>query len=133
MDPLFFIGDGKIMDKITEWGQVRLICPCGGDPNLNYDFDLKRKGGLIYYKCTNPECKNEFSSDLQLKVMDLLNRYYNEKNTFDGFSHYFRIKEDSMRLRYIETINITDDYQTVVVEVTNLTKQPQYKQTNQFK
>lgn len=114
-------------DKITEWGQIRLICPCGGDPNLKYDFDLKRKGGLIYYKCTNPHCPNEFSSDLQIKVMNLLNKYYAEHNTFEGFSNYFRIKQDSMRLRYIETIDITKDFQTVVIEVANLTKQPQSK------
>lgn len=120
-------------DKITEWGQIRLICPCGGAPELKYDFQLRKRGGLIYYECTNPDCLNSFSSELQLKVMHLLNKYYSQHKTFEGFSNYFRIKQDSMRIRYVETLNITDNYQTVVVEVTNLTKQPQYKSSKQKK
>lgn len=115
------------MDKITEWGQIKLICPCGGDSSLSYDFELQKKGGLIYYKCTNAQCLNEFPSDIQLKVMKLLNRYFELHHTFQGFSEYFRIKQDSMRMRYISTIDIADGYQTVVIEIANLTKQPQYK------
>lgn len=118
------------MSKITEWGNIRLVCPCGGDSALNYDFNLKKVGGLIYYKCTNPKCPNEFSVDMQLKVMNQLNKYYDEHKSFDGFSYYFRIKQNSMRIRYIETLNITDDFETVVIEVANLTLQPQYKNIN---
>lgn len=112
-------------DKIVAWSQIRLVCPC--HPNDVVSFDLKKRGGLIYYVCTNPDCPNTFSSDIALKTMDLLNRYYKEHHTFQGFSHYFRIKEDSMRLRYIKSIRITDDLQTHVVEITNLTRQPQYR------
>lgn len=119
------------MDKITEWGQVRLVCPCGGISGVNISFSLKKKGGLIYFQCINPDCVNSFPADIQVKVMQLLNKYYEKHKTFEGFSNYFRIKDDSMRLRYIGIKNITSDYQTVVIEVANLTKQPQFKDANQ--
>ena len=46
-----------------------------------------------------------------------------------GFAYYFRIKEDSMRARYIKSIHITDNFDTLVIEVTNLTRQPQYRKS----
>ena len=101
----------KIKDKITDWGQVKLVCPCGGNPDLKYDFELKKKGGLIYYVCTNEECPNEFSSDMQLKVMKLLNKYYEKNHTFEGFSNYFRIKEDSIFQLYEEGAKYYDETQ----------------------
>ena len=121
------------MKKITEWGQIRLVCPCGGNPELPYDFELKKVGGLIYYQCTGDSCRNEFSSDIHLKVMDLLNKYHDKHHTFEGFSHYFRVKQYSMRLRYVETVHVVKGYETIVVEVANLTLQPEYRKVTKNK
>ena len=109
---------------INEWGNIRLVCPCGGDGKHKHHFSLEKNGGLIYYRCLNPKCENTFMSDVHLKAMEKLNQYYEKHGTYEGFSLYFRIKEDSMRMRYIRTEKITDSYETAVIEIANLTKQP---------
>lgn len=112
----------KNKSKITEWGQIKLICPCGGAKDSVCDFDIVKFGYTTYYKCTNPDCPNVFATDYHIKIMDWLNKYYEKNQTFDGFVHYFTARDCSMRARYVETKAVTDSYFTVVIEVANLTK-----------
>ena len=91
----------KNKNKITEWGQIKLICPCGGAKDSVCDFDIAKFGYTI---------------------MDWLNKYYEQNQTFDGFVHYFTARDCSMRAKYVETKAVTDSYFTVVIEVANLTK-----------
>lgn len=116
------------MDKLKSWGQIRFICPCQSEDEPCC-FDLKKKGGLIFYQCKNPDCPNQFSSDVAIRILDHINKYIEENDTVTGFAYYFRIKEDSMRARYIKSIHITDNFDTLVIEVTNLTRQPQYRKS----
>lgn len=113
------------MSRINEWGNVRLICPCGGDGLHKYHFQLEKQGGLIYYCCLNSKCRNSFSTDIHLKAMEKLNNWHEKHGTYEGFSFYFRVKDDSMRMKYIRTEKITEQYETVIIEVANLTKQPE--------
>lgn len=112
---------------VTQWGQIKFICPCGGDGKHNYHFDLVEEKRQIYYKCLNESCGNTFPADLHMKAMDLINRYYEQKGTIEGFSAYFKVHDESMRLRYLQTIQVTDDYRCFEVEVANLTRHPEYK------
>ena len=113
------------MKEKLEWGNVRLVCPCGGDKIHTYMFDLVKTGHQILYKCTNPECKNSFSSDLYLKILDLLERWFEENGTYEKFSAHFRVKQESIRLRYIDTLQTTTSHKTLVIEIANLTRQPE--------
>lgn len=111
--------------KINNWAQIRLVCPC--HPEDSVSFELKKIGGLIYYCCTNPDCPNEFSSDVALKAIDKINAYWDKEKTLEGFSHYFRIKDSQMRMRYLKSIETMPGLKTAIIEVANLTKQPQYR------
>lgn len=115
------------MKEKLEWGNVRLVCPCGGDKIHTYMFDLVKTEHQILYKCTNPECKNSFSSDLYLKILDLLERWVEENGTYEKFSAHFRVKQESIRLRYIDTLQTTPSHKTLVIEIANLTRQPEAK------
>ena len=112
---------------LTSWGQVKLVCPCGGNPDLSYDFDIVKRGKQVMYECTNPTCPNSFSADIQLKVIQWLNAYYKKHGTYQGFVLYFQIKQDNMRLRYIGEQKVTDTFSTLLIEITNMTRQPQFK------
>lgn len=107
-------------DDLNAWGKIHFICPCH-QKNSNYSFDLIKKGGLIYYKCNNPNCKNCFSSDVHLKTMESLDKYIQEKGTPEGFTRYFREKDISFKTRYIETKKITNNYKTYIIEVIKMT------------
>ena len=115
------------MKEKLEWGKVRLVSPCGGDKIHTYMFDLVKTGHQSLYKCTNPECKNSFSSDLYLKILDLLERWFEENGTYEKFSAHFRVKQESIRLRYIDTLQTTPSHKTLVIEIANLTRQPEAK------
>lgn len=117
----------KKMKKIDQWGQIDLVCPCGGAPDKPYDFEFITEFRQVYYRCTNPECKNRFPADLHLKAMDLMNKYIEEHNTLEGFSAYFRMHDESIRLRYIETVKIEDFYEYHRIECSNLTRCPEFK------
>jgi len=116
-----------MIDKLKEWGNVRLLCPCGGDGQHKYHFELQKQGGEIYYVCMNEKCRSNFSSDIHLKAMTLLDRWYEKNHTYEGFSAYFRVKDESMRLRYVGVEHTTPTHDTILVEVANLTKQHQYR------
>lgn len=121
------------MKEKLEWGNVRLVCPCGGDKVHTYMFDLIKTGNQIIYKCNNPDCKNSFSSDLYLKVLDLLEHWYDDHGTYDKFTAHFRVKQESIRLRYIETLQTTPTHKTLVIEIANLTRQPEARDAYQRK
>lgn len=108
---------------------TKIVCPCSPDAPM----ELVQIGGLVYEKCMKNACVNKFPYDNVIKIEEKLGKYYEEKNTFDGFVHYFRVKESQFRARAIE-YNIADsDTMLVTVEVTNLTKQPQFKGNNNRK
>lgn len=113
----------KSTPKITEWGQIRLVCPCGGVPELKYDFNIVNFKRQTFYQCVNPECPNIFSTDYHLKIMQWLNKYYEENETFDGFVHYFTSQNCNMRAKYIKTITVIEGIEVYVIEITNTTKQ----------
>lgn len=110
--------------KNLTWKDVKLVCPCGGNPNYKYHFELKQVGGLVMYKCLNEECENSFSSEIQLKAMQKLEEWLEKKGTPEGFVHYFRTKDNRMRLRYLRTEQITSSHSCYVIEIANMTIMP---------
>ena len=111
-----------------KWGDIKLVCACGGIEGKKNSFELSNIKNIVYYTCVNPECNNKFTSEIQIKALTKLEQWLDEhKDNPEGFAHYFRVKDNSMRLRYIKTEVIDDKHKYYVIEVTNLTTMPQYK------
>lgn len=117
---------------IKEWGQIRFVCACQ-TPHLknksskeklkNYSFDIVQRGISTFYHCREEKCGNDFPTEYHLKAIEWLNSYYNENGTYEGFVKYFRVKECRYKVSYLETVMVTDEYHTVLLEITNMTKQ----------
>lgn len=105
--------------ELNAWGKIHFVCTCNDEDDT---FDLVKKGGLIYYKCKNPKCKNMFSTDVHLKTMDALKKYRKEhKGNPNGFVRYFKENGFNYKTKYIKTKKITNNYKTYIIEVTKLT------------
>ena len=102
---------------------IKVVCPC----NPQEPMQLVKIGGMVYEKCFHGGCVNNFPYECVIKVQNKLEKYYAENQTYEGFSHYFRYKDSQMRARVIEIKILDSLISSVVMEFTNLTRQPKYK------
>lgn len=119
------------MDYITDWAQVIMVCPCfleTGDTSVP-SFQMEQGFRNISFNCKNPECKNTFDYDIKVRLVELLNTYYKEHQTLEGFYKYVERKKERVRLRYIQNTNNTKQNPFVIIEVANITRCPGYKLT----
>lgn len=129
----------------SKWGDIKLICSCS-DVDTKVPFTIHQHRGLILYKCTNPECKNSFPSEIHLKVLTDVEKWIEKNGKIDGFVSYFnrtvRIPEDiekpdsfyisqkcSMKAKYIKTNTIgrINPKSYHIIEISNLTLMPEAK------
>lgn len=108
------------MKQINSWGNIKFVCACCKDDIEHQTFILDKEGGLIYYKCTNPECNMAFPADIHFKMIEKLNKYIKENRTPDKFATYFKNKGESFKVTYIKTRKITKDYNTHYLLVTKM-------------
>lgn len=131
----------EIKVKNLKWSDIQLICPCGGnkESGMNH-FNLIQQGGQVVFKCSNPGCHNIFPDEVQLKVLQDVEKWVDKNGTIDGFTtNFFRTliipkktkggldcyskEKCKMRARYIETKTVgkKDPKQFYVIEVSNIT------------
>lgn len=102
---------------------IKVVCPCSPQEPMQ----LVKIGGMVYEKCFNGGCVNSFPYDCVIKVQNKLDKYYEENQTYEGFSHYFRYKDSQMRARVLHVEFLDEITSSVVMEFANLTRQPEYK------
>ena len=110
------------MEKVDNWGNIKFICSCGGDGQSDHHFVLEKKGGLIYYKCKNPNCLISFPADIHLKSIEKFNNYLEIKGNPNQFVSYFKNKGESLKVTYKKTKNSTPNYQTRYLMISRVNK-----------
>lgn len=117
------------MEYIKDWAQIIMVCPCfleRGEIDKP-SFEMNQLTKNVQYTCKNTQCKNYFDYDIKVRLVELLNQYYLEHQTLEGFYKYVERKKERIRLRYIKNIQIPNQFPFVVIEVCNITRNPQYK------
>lgn len=117
------------MDYIQDWAQIIMVCPCFSvkDEIDKPSFDMKTVYRNIQYVCKNNECGNYFDYDIKVRLVELLNQYYKDNQTLEGFHKYVERKKERIRLKYVKTLDISKHQDFIVIEVANLTRNPQFK------
>lgn len=116
-------------EYIKDWAQVIMICPCylnNGEINKP-SFEMNQSKKNVQFVCKNSQCQNYFDYDIKVRLVELLNQYYQDNKTLDGFYKYIERKKERIRLRYIQNIETQSKIPFVVIEVCNISRNPHYK------
>ena len=117
------------MEFIQDWAQIVMVCPCFVQKREidKPSFVMNQVYRNIQYTCKNPECHNFFDYDVKVRLVELLNQYYEQHHTLEGFYKYVERKKERIRLRYLKNLDISKENNFIIIEVANLTRNPQYK------
>ena len=117
------------MEYIQDWAQIIMVCPCFLEKGEidKPSFEMMHLSRNIQFTCKNPECNNFFDYDIKVRLVELLNQYYDKHKTLEGFFKYIERKKERIRLRYIQDLSVSTQYPFVVIEVCNISRNPKYK------
>lgn len=119
--------------QLEDWGQIILICPCHikeakecEDIRKMKDMTMKMVNGYrnVNFQC--PYCTNSFDYEVKIKLFELLNKYFQNNQTYVGFNKYVSRKGERIRLRYIKEMK-TNTGKAIIIEAANLTQHPSFK------
>lgn len=122
-----------MLGQLDDWGQIILICPCHMEEALKCenirqlkDMTMKMSSEAKNISIHCPFCTNNFDYDIKVKLFELLNKYFQNKQTYKGFNKYISRKGERIRLRFIKEIQTNTGY-SIIIEAANLTQHPSFK------